>query len=90
MELETPPPPTPPFMEKSILNFHFDYWNTSLMRRALIILIVFSRGTDNLSSFLLSKDDMKQWEVFKIDHNMRTYISGTVNDYQTREWRLNL
>ena len=60
------------------------------MRRALIILIVFSRGTDNLSSFLLSKDDMKQWEVIKIDHNMRTYISGTVNDYQTREWRLNL
>ena len=26
MELETPPS----FMEKSILNFHFDYWNTSL------------------------------------------------------------
>ena len=27
VELETP---TPPFMEKSILNFHFDYWIISL------------------------------------------------------------
>ena len=30
MELETPPP----FMEKSILNFHFDYWKISLTVRA--------------------------------------------------------
>ena len=27
VELETPPPR---FMEKSILNFHFDYWKISL------------------------------------------------------------
>ena len=37
------------------------------------ILTFFSRGTDNLSSFLLSNDDMKQWKVIKIDHHKKTY-----------------
>ena len=28
--LEAPSRPPPPFMAKTILNFHFDYWNPSL------------------------------------------------------------
>ena len=35
MELETPPFP-PPFMEKSFLNFHFDYWKISLRNKSSI------------------------------------------------------
>ena len=30
MALETPSRPLPPFMANTILNFHFDYWHTSL------------------------------------------------------------
>ena len=29
--LETPSRPPPPFMANAILNFHFDYWHTSLI-----------------------------------------------------------
>ena len=36
--LETPSSP-PPFMAKTILNFHFDYWNPSLMSQPYITMM---------------------------------------------------
>ena len=34
------PDPSPPFMEKSILNFHFDYWNPSLRQLSVLWAII--------------------------------------------------
>ena len=40
--LETPSRPPPPFMANTILNFHFDYWNTSLS-------VIYSTGYTDVS-----------------------------------------
>ena len=37
MALETPSRPPPPFMANAILNFHFDYLNTSLSKFYVIL-----------------------------------------------------
>ena len=47
VELETPPP----FMEKTILNFHFDYLNSSLIGRPHLHLNQGSRDAMHLSVF---------------------------------------
>ena len=43
MERETPPP----FMEKCILNFHFNYWNPSLTYT--YVQKVYGRGLNELA-----------------------------------------
>ena len=54
--------------QPQVVNLSFFFFSLKQLLVWINIQVIFPRGTDDLSSFLLSSADMKQWEV--TDHQL--------------------